>query len=190
MNRAVARAQGRCRPQHRFHPRPPNLTGVVTGVALTALMMSPAHANKKQPAEDKTPMRAASKQIAAAPHPLVNPSHVRVPIPHIDPKDRLAKKPRKHWDRLADCESGSWDANAKPVQGSARWDYGARHGERDNFEGGLNFHPDTWEAYRSPSMPAHAGQASKGAQILVAERVLAAQGWRAWPRCSRKLGLR
>jgi hypothetical protein len=27
-------------------------------------------------------------------------------------------------------------------------------------------------------------------QIIVAERVLAKQGWNAWPECSRKLGLR
>jgi hypothetical protein len=33
-------------------------------------------------------------------------------------------------------------------------------------------------------------QASKGEQIRVAERVLAKQGWKAWPSCSRKLGLR
>jgi hypothetical protein len=33
-------------------------------------------------------------------------------------------------------------------------------------------------------------QASRTQQIAVAERVLAAQGWKAWPACSRKLGLR
>lgn len=189
MSNAVARARGRGRPRRRLHPRPPKLTGVLTGVALAALVMSPATGSRKQPAEDKTPMRAASKRIAAAPQPPVDPSHIRVPIRHIDPKDRLAKKPPSHWDRLADCESGEWDANGKPIEHSARWDYGARHGKR-YFQGGLNFDPGTWDAYRSPSMPSHAGRASKGDQIQVAERVLAAQGRRAWPRCSRKLGLR
>ncbi|MDQ3931986.1 MAG: transglycosylase family protein [Actinomycetota bacterium] len=125
----------------------------------------------------------------AAPQPPLTLSQVRVPMPRIDPNDRLATKPRSHWDRLADCESGSWDGNGKPIEHSARWDYGARRGEQD-FEGGLQFHPGTWEAYRSPHMPVHAGRASKGDQVLVAERVLAAQGWAAWPRCSRKLGLR
>ena len=35
-----------------------------------------------------------------------------------------------------------------------------------------------------------AHQASREEQIVVAERVLAQQGWGAWPACSRKLGLR
>lgn len=188
MGHAVARAQGRGRPRHRLRPRLTILARVVTGIALAALGMSPALANRKQPAQDQTPMRAASKRIAAAPQAPLDPSQIRVPIPHIDPKDRLAKKPRSIWDRLADCESGEWLANGKPIVDSARWDYGARRG--GYFEGGLQFHPGTWEAYRSPSMPAHAGRASKGDQILVAERVLDAQGWRAWPRCSRKLGVR
>jgi hypothetical protein len=33
-------------------------------------------------------------------------------------------------------------------------------------------------------------KASRSQQIKVAERVLKAQGWKAWPACSRKLGLR
>jgi resuscitation-promoting factor RpfA len=33
-------------------------------------------------------------------------------------------------------------------------------------------------------------QASKSEQIAVAERVLAKQGWNAWPSCSRKTGVR
>ncbi len=35
-----------------------------------------------------------------------------------------------------------------------------------------------------------AHHASREEQIVVAERVLAKQGWGAWPACSRKLGLR
>ncbi len=173
----------------RCRARPPNLAGVVTGVALTALVVAPAHGKRRQPGEDNSLMRAASKQVAAGPQLPANSPQVRVPIPRINPKDRLAVAPRSHWDRLADCESGSWDANGKPIEHSARWDYGARRGA-GGFEGGLNFHPATWDAYRSPHMPAHAGRASKGDQIAVAERVLTAQGWSAWPRCSRKLGLR
>ncbi|MFN2557647.1 MAG: transglycosylase family protein [Nitriliruptorales bacterium] len=189
MPHAVARIQVRSRLRHAKSPRPPNLAGVVTGVALTALVVSPAHASRKQPGEGSIRMRAASKQIAGAPQTPVDRSPVRVPIPRIDPKDRLAERPRSHWDRLADCESGSWDSNGKPIENSARWNYGAGSGG-GGFEGGLNFHPGTWDAYRRPNMPAHAGLASKGHQIEVAERVLASQGWSAWPRCSRKLGLR
>ncbi len=94
------------------------------------------------------------------------------------------------WDRLADCESGDWDANSQPIPGSARWDYGLTFSHGDIFEGGVNFHPQTWDEYRHAGMPGHAGEASRAQQIAVAEEVLADQGWGAWPVCSRKLGLR
>ncbi|MDX1510319.1 MAG: transglycosylase family protein [Nitriliruptorales bacterium] len=94
------------------------------------------------------------------------------------------------WDRIADCESGDWDRNGNPIPGTARWDYGLTFSHGDIFEGGPNFHPATWDAFRDADMPGHAGRATRQQQIIVAERVLAAQGWRAWPVCSRKLGLR
>lgn len=77
------------------------------------------------------------------------------------------------WDRLAQCESsGNW----------------AHSGGR--YHGGLQFHPQTWAAYKSAGMPAFAYQASRTQQVAVAERVKASQGWGAWPACARKLGLR
>lgn len=94
------------------------------------------------------------------------------------------------WDRLADCESGDWDRNGYPLPGSRRWDYGLTFSHGDIFEGGLNFHPQTWDQYRSSSMPGHAGNATRAQQIAIAEQVLADQGWGAWPVCSRKLGYR
>lgn len=93
------------------------------------------------------------------------------------------------WDRLADCESGDW-SGGWPIEGSARWDYGVDFSHGDIYEGGLNFHPGTWDSYRDADMPSHAGRATRAQQIKVAKRVLAAQGWGAWPVCSRKLGLR
>ncbi len=54
-----------------------------------------------------------------------------------------------NWDRLADCESGDWDGNGYPISGSARWDYGVNFSHGDSYEGGLNFHPGTWDSYRS-----------------------------------------
>ena len=93
------------------------------------------------------------------------------------------------WDRLADCESGDWDRNGNPIAGTARWDL--RPGAHI-FEGGLQFHPDTWDGYAPAVLgdaPEAAYLASRAQQIAVAEVVLDAQGWGAWPACAKKLGL-
>ena len=75
------------------------------------------------------------------------------------------------WDRLAACESGgNWGINTG-----------------NGFSGGLQFSPGTWRA-NGGSGSAH--NASRAAQIRVAQRVRASQGWGAWPACSRRLGLR
>ena len=96
------------------------------------------------------------------------------------------------WDTLADCEAGDWDANGQPIPGTARWDYGLEfaHEGFEQFQGGLNFHPGTWEAFKDADMPDHAGHATRAQEIVVGERVLEAQGWGAWPVCSEMIGLR
>lgn len=77
------------------------------------------------------------------------------------------------WTAVANCESGQ------------RWSLDALH------DGGIQFHPGTWAAYRPAGYPLHAYEATPFQQVVVGELVLAAQGWRrAWPDCSRKLGLR
>ena len=78
------------------------------------------------------------------------------------------------WDRLAQCESGQ------------RWSYNGGSG----YDGGLQFLPSTWRAYGGGRYAPYAWQASRAQQIDIAERVLADVGWRAWPTCSRRLGLR
>ena len=78
------------------------------------------------------------------------------------------------WDDVAWCESAQ------------RWDYNGSSG----YDGGLQFLPSTWRAYGGRDFAEYAWQASREEQIIVAERVLEDVGWRAWPTCSRKLGLR
>lgn len=78
------------------------------------------------------------------------------------------------WHALAECES------------NGRWDYNGPSG----YDGGLQFHPGTWNNYKPASFPAYAYQATPAQQMQVAELVLASEGWGAWPACSRKLGLR
>ena len=74
------------------------------------------------------------------------------------------------WDALAQCESGgNWAINTG-----------------NGYYGGLQFNLGTWQANGGAGNPA---SASREAQIAVAERVLASQGWGAWPACSAKLGL-
>ena len=81
--------------------------------------------------------------------------------------------PDSDWDRLAQCEAGgNWAINTG-----------------NGYQGGLQFSPSTWAAYGGGEFAPTANQASREQQIVVAERVLAGQGWGAWPACSAKLGL-
>ncbi|WP_299563120.1 transglycosylase family protein [uncultured Mycolicibacterium sp.] len=69
-----------------------------------------------------------------------------------------------NWDAIAQCESGgNWAA-----------DTGNGH------YGGLQFKPSTWTAHGGVGSPA---TATREQQIQVAERVLATQGLKAWPKC-------
>ncbi len=77
------------------------------------------------------------------------------------------------WDALARCEAGGdWTADTG-----------------NGYAGGLQFAPSTWHGFGGGSYARSAAAASREEQITVAEIVLAAQGWRAWPVCSRLVGL-
>ena len=75
------------------------------------------------------------------------------------------------WDRLAECESGG------------DWSIATGNG----YYGGLQFSLSTWHAVGGAGYP---HENSRAEQIHRAEIVLDAQGWGAWPACSRQLGLR
>lgn len=91
------------------------------------------------------------------------------PAPNYDPGDG------SRWDQLAICESGgNW--SYPPVSGG--------------FSGGVMFHIGTWKANGGEEFAPDAYLATREQQIIVAERVLAASGWGAWPGCSRKYGWR
>ncbi|MEU9235913.1 transglycosylase family protein [Streptomyces subrutilus] len=77
------------------------------------------------------------------------------------------------WDCVADCESGG------------RWAVNTGNG----FYGGLQFRQPTWEGYGGLVFAPRADLASRVQQIRVAEDVLGAQGWEAWPKCSKRYGL-
>lgn len=74
------------------------------------------------------------------------------------------------WDALAQCESGgNWSINTG-----------------NGFYGGLQFTQQSWTGVGMSGSPA---TATREQQIEAAERLLAIQGWGAWPACSAKLGL-
>lgn len=74
------------------------------------------------------------------------------------------------WDALAQCESGgNWSINTG-----------------NGFYGGLQFTQQSWNGIGMSGSPATATRAQ---QIEAGERLLAIQGWGAWPACSAKLGL-
>jgi hypothetical protein len=78
------------------------------------------------------------------------------------------------WDRLAKCEStNNWDADTG-----------------NGFKGGLQFTDSTWKAFGGKKYAAQADDASREEQIAVAKKVQAEQGWKAWPTCTKKLGMR
>jgi uncharacterized protein YabE (DUF348 family) len=95
--------------------------------------------------------------------------------------ERVGSRPVRRpdvWDELAWCES------------TGRWDVVRKVDETLSYFGGLQFDPRTWDEFRPAGLPDLPSEATREQQILVAERVLAVQGWGAWPACSLRLGLR
>lgn len=68
------------------------------------------------------------------------------------------------WVRVAACESGG------------RWHLNTGNG----YYGGLQFTLPTWRGFGGVGRP---DEATPAEQVRVAERVLAVQGWGAWPVC-------
>lgn len=81
--------------------------------------------------------------------------------------------PDSAWDALAECESsGDWGINTG-----------------NGYYGGVQFSASTWDAFGGEEYAADAHLATREQQIAIAERVLAGQGWGAWPTCSVQAGV-
>ncbi|QDY77137.1 transglycosylase family protein [Streptomyces qinzhouensis] len=77
------------------------------------------------------------------------------------------------WDRVAECESaGQWTVN-----------------NGNGYYGGLQLSEETWTAYGGREYADRPDLASRSQQIAVAEKVLAAEGPKAWPSCGTASGL-
>ena len=108
--------------------------------------------------------RAAAPQSASLPAPAPRPVRSA-------PVYAPAVADGSVWDRLAQCEStGNWAINTG-----------------NGFYGGLQFTLSSWQAVGGSGYPHHA---SREEQIMRAEKLLAIQGWGAWPACTAKMGLR
>jgi resuscitation-promoting factor RpfA len=78
----------------------------------------------------------------------------------------------EQWDNVAHCESGgNWHINTG-----------------NGYYGGLQFSQSTWSGYGGGRYASRADLASKAEQITIANKVLASQGWGAWPVCSHYAG--
>jgi cell wall-associated NlpC family hydrolase len=77
------------------------------------------------------------------------------------------------WEKVAACEStNNWHINTG-----------------NGYFGGLQFTESTWLAYGGGAYAPRADLATKSQQIMIAEKVLKAQGPGAWPVCSVRAGL-
>jgi resuscitation-promoting factor RpfB len=108
---------------------------------------------------------------------LVSSEIVREPVNRIIEEGTRKRPPPPSaddigvWYDLARCESG------------LRWHLDS------TYDGGLQFHPSTWNRWKPSGYPDFAWQATPEQQITVGKRLQAARGWGAWPSCARKLGL-
>ncbi|MET9535667.1 transglycosylase family protein [Streptomyces sp. NPDC006649] len=79
---------------------------------------------------------------------------------------------QRPWGCIAECESGGhWDADTG-----------------NSFYGGLQILQSTWVENGGLAYAPRADLATREQQITVAERILATQGWQAWPVCSKRYG--
>jgi resuscitation-promoting factor RpfA len=115
----------------------------------------------------RTRVRQATRGAVAA---AVTAMALTAPLIVSGPAD--AAKDRT-WNRLANCES------------DRRWHINTGNG----YYGGLQFSPSTWRAYGGSKFARKAHRARRVEQVIIAERVLDGQGWRAWPSCSSRLNL-
>lgn len=116
----------------------------------------------------------AGIMVAGSPFALTGTAHAEAVVPAAAvtpaaaPAPSVTPVPSDVWDSIAQCESGG------------KWNTSTGNG----YSGGLQFSPRTWRAYGGKGS---AHKASIAEQKRVARKVLAGQGWGAWPSCSKKV---
>lgn len=126
-------------------------------------------------APERTATEAVSGVVAPAAEILANPTPTtELPARNLESAPANPSPSDEAWDRLAQCES------------SQRWDLPP---DRYGQSGGLQILDRTWAAYGGLDFAAAPYLATAAQQIVVSERILAAQGVRAWPVCGPRSGL-
>ncbi|MGW7660884.1 transglycosylase family protein [Streptomyces sp. NPDC054756] len=117
-----------------------------------------------------TAVTPGTSQATYAPRGASAP-HMSGPPPK--PASLSCAKDNWPWGCVAQCESGGdWDINT----GNGHY-------------GGLQFSQSTWESFGGLKFAPRADLATRDEQIAIAVKVVAVQGWGAWPQCSRRYGL-
>ncbi|MGV9454301.1 transglycosylase family protein [Streptomyces sp. NPDC003635] len=102
------------------------------------------------------------------------PAHAAPPNPAATRAPYDCAAPGWPWGCIAECES------------SGRWHINTGNG----YYGGLQFWQPTWEEFGGLKYARRADLATRAQQIAIAQKVLAVQGWNAWPVCSKRYGLK
>lgn len=146
------------------------LVGVGLGAAAGIHAMDPTAPDNQPVPADQVQDDAAAEAGGDIDLPDDPPAFVQ-PTPAPKP---VVPAVRAVWDRLAYCESrGDWHINTG-----------------NGYYGGLQEDMTFWRRHGGMQYASRPDLATREAQVAVAEVGLAAQGWGAWPNCSRILGLR
>lgn len=159
-------------------PAPETVTATVTATpapaTVTATATETVRATVTATPEPVRVTATATVTAEPTPAPVRTETEAKAKSVKTEAKSAPVVQKESVWDRLAECESGGdWSINTG-----------------NNYFGGVQFAKTSWDAMGGQEFAAYPHQASKEEQIIVAERVLEVQGWKAWPACSAELGLR
>ena len=155
------------------------IAGVVAGMVITTLVGAAvgSHADEAsaEVLEAATAAHVSPEDLQGALNSLKSAGLSQVdPYSYLRSTGELPPAMSGVWDRLVQCEaSGNWHAATG-----------------NGYFGGTQQDMPFWRKYGGLAYAPRPDLATPAQQIVVAERGLAVQGWRAWPSCSRQLGLR
>ena len=139
---------------------------VLAAALFTAVAPGTSHATHATHATHAAQATYAARASHTAPQPAPGPPPKRAAY--------ACAKNQWPWGCVAQCESsGDWHINT----GNGHY-------------GGLQFSQPTWEGFGGAKYAARADLATRQEQIAIARKVVASQGWGAWPHCSRRYGLK